>query len=464
MATIFPDLLEAPHAPAWQALFSCLDDRYDRFHLRRFFSFCSSRGLNPKDLTDADLAAYGVAVDAAGIARPKQVVRDAALTWNRMADAGAGWPNVYLSPPASINRRSLSLADFLASFRADVDAFLHRTGAAELFADRSLKPLSPATQRDRRNKILQIATRAVACGREPATIKKLSDLVEPEIAKQILETLWREAEQQANGHHHNLARLMVLIARHWAYRPPEEVAFLKRAETRFRPKKVGMTPTNWERLRPFTDAANIHRLVNMPMSMIKRLDVARPRISEAVAVQSALAVALLLVAPVRVKNLASIDLERHIHRIGETACLVFPEEEVKNAQPLEYPLRQSTLTLLNLYLRVYRPLLAKTASTKLFISLNGRPKTPAQLGAQIPKFIEEELGLRMHVHLFRHLAGFIYLRNHPGEYETVRQLLGHASIRTTVEFYTGLEHAESFRRYDAILDQYRAEPDHAGSR
>jgi hypothetical protein len=46
----------------------------------------------------------------------------------------------------------------------------------------------------------------------------------------------------------------------------------------------------------------------------------------------------------------------------------------------------------------------------------------------------------------------------------VRRLLGHASIRTTVDFYAGLEHSESFKRYDAILDQYREEPDHATSR
>jgi hypothetical protein len=369
---IIPTLLEAPHAPVWQALFSLIDDRYDRFHLRRFFGFCSGQGIDPQDIADTDLAAFGAVSEAAGSARPKQIVRDAALAWNRMAEVHAGWPKVYLSPPDSIKRRSLSLADFPVSFRADVDAFLHRTDGSELFDDRSLKPLSPATLRDRHGKILQIATRAVACGRDPATIKKLSDLLQPDVAKKILEALWQEAGQQANGHHYNLARLMVLIARHWTYRPPEEIAILKRAETWFRPKKAGMTPTNRARLRPFTDEANLRRLINMPVAVMKRCDVDRPRVSEAVLIRSALAVALLLVAPVRVKNLASIDIERHIHRVGETACcLVFPEEEVKNAQPLEFPMPSSTLALLDLYLRVYWPLLAKTPSTKLFISLMG---------------------------------------------------------------------------------------------
>jgi site-specific recombinase XerC len=65
--------------------------------------------------------------------------------------------------------------------------------------------------------------------------------------------------------------------------------------------------------------------------------------------------------------------------------------------------------------------------------------------------------MHLNVHPFRHLAGFIFLRQHPGQYEPVRQLLGHKSLQTTIDFYTGLEHTESFKRYDAILDRYRPE-------
>ena len=95
------------------------------------------------------------------------------------------------------------------------------------------------------------------------------------------------------------------------------------------------------------------------------------------------------------------------------------------------------------------------ASSKVFVSWNGRQKTPAELGAQIPRFIRERLGLDINLHLFRHLAGFVFLRSHPGEYETVRQLLGHKSLKTTTDFYTGLEHADAFRRYDEVLDGIR---------
>ena len=76
------------------------------------------------------------------------------------------------------------------------------------------------------------------------------------------------------------------------------------------------------------------------------------------------------------------------------------------------------------------------------------------MSKQISETIRRETGLRMHTHLFRHLAGFLILREHPGEFETVRLLLGHRSSETTTRFYSGMEQAAAFRRYDEILSRY----------
>ena len=52
-------------------------------------------------------------------------------------------------------------------------------------------------------------------------------------------------------------------------------------------------------------------------------------------------------------------------------------------------------------------------------------------------------------------AGDLFLREHPGEYETVRLLLGHKSLETTVKTYCGMEQADALRRYDGLIDRYR---------
>lgn len=71
--------------------------------------------------------------------------------------------------------------------------------------------------------------------------------------------------------------------------------------------------------------------------------------------------------------------------------------------------------------------------------------------------IRQETGLQLNVHLFRHLAAKLFLAAHPGEYETVRLLLGHKSLATTVRIYCGLEQSDAMRRYDMVLDRYRAD-------
>ena len=58
----------------------------------------------------------------------------------------------------------------------------------------------------------------------------------------------------------------------------------------------------------------------------------------------------------------------------------------------------------------------------------------------------------MNGHLFRHLAGKLYLERQPGGHETVRQFLRHKKIDTTTTFYTGLDNKRANQRYyDAVL-------------
>ena len=52
---------------------------------------------------------------------------------------------------------------------------------------------------------------------------------------------------------------------------------------------------------------------------------------------------------------------------------------------------------------------------------------------------------------FRHLAGYLYLRQNPGGHEVVRRLLGHRSITTTVQFYAGMETTAAIAEYERTV-------------
>ena len=69
--------------------------------------------------------------------------------------------------------------------------------------------------------------------------------------------------------------------------------------------------------------------------------------------------------------------------------------------------------------------------------------------------VYKELGLRVNPHLFRHLCAFLFLKAHPGHYESVRQLLGHKNIQTTTNFYAGFETDEAMHRFNKVIDGFR---------
>ena len=65
--------------------------------------------------------------------------------------------------------------------------------------------------------------------------------------------------------------------------------------------------------------------------------------------QLALAIEILLVAPMRLRNLSRLELGRHLQQAGRGRnshwAIVIPGEEVKNGQPIELPLPERSVQL-----------------------------------------------------------------------------------------------------------------------
>jgi integrase len=445
--------------PEWSNLIATITDRYDRAKLSKFARFCSLRGSTPEQVTDAVLIAFGEMLVRSSVERPKQICRDAALTWNRMLDRIKGWPAVRLTVPNNKRTYALPLEDFPQSFATDLQAYLDHQRGTDLFGN-APDPGSPVTLRCHRTWLLEIASALVLSGRDVSSISSLADLVAVDAAKLALRFFWQRNGHRKTGQLHNFARLILSIANHWVKVPPDHLEALRDIRRDVDPGKGDMTERNRRRLRVFNDPVNVERLVNLPermMRLVARLS--KPGYNDAVAAQTAVAIAIQLVAPLRAKNLAGLQLDRHIIRSrpgrGAVVHLVIPAGEVKNANPLEFELQRDVVRLLDLYLKKFRPLLVTDGSSYLFPARQGGEKTPAQLAEQIKRAIEIGTGLTMNVHLFRHACAFLYLKAHPGEYETVRLLLGHSSSAVTERAYCGLERDDAVRRYDNLIDGYR---------
>ena len=442
-------------SPEGLELLEAVSDRHLRHQIRGFLGFLGLAGGSLADVSDEDVASFETKVRALGLNRPSQIVRGAALAWNKLSGCVPSWPSVQLTVPDNRGWVTIAWEDLPQSLRTDIEAYLHSAKGDDIFSDQV--ELSDKTIRDRRAKIRQLVSHGVECGIPLFAFKRLADLFEDGRPERILRHLWERVGKAPNNHASNLARTLKLIGKHWVKAPSAVIDQVARAEARMREVRSGMTPKNRARLRQLIEPANLKRLVGLPGEIVRSVDGQPPSVTRALKIQSALAIALLLNCPMRMENLAGLLLDAHIDRIGpNTIHVVIDQGEVKNKKDLSYVLSPSVVALFDLYVTVYRPLLISGSnSPALFISREGRQKTPAELGNQITKLIRDTLALDVNPHLFRHLAGYLYLSVHPGQYEPVRQLLGHKDIQTTIDFYCGLETDETLRRYDQILESLR---------
>ena len=218
-----------------------------------------------------------------------------------------------------------------------------------------------------------------------------------------------------------------------------------------------MTAKNRERLRSLDDRGNALALIGLPAKLRQLAEQDRQPYRAALTMQMAVGIEILLMAPIRVGNLCALDIERHLirpNRNGSALHVVLDSAEVKNGEPLEYPLPVSSIELLECYLARFRPTLALPGNTALFLGRGGT-KHIGTMRTQLCRTVFRHTGLRVHPHLFRHIGAKLFLDNNPGAYEVVRRVLGHRSIETTTAFYTGLETAAAVRHFDAAILKLR---------
>ncbi|MFO1147573.1 MAG: site-specific integrase [Alsobacter sp.] len=446
---------------AWGDLLSMAEDRYDRTKLSRFARYCEGKAIAPEAVDDAVMAEFGrVLVEESLVPRAPQVHRDAVLTWNKCADAIGTWPNVHLVVPCYRKNLSVAAADLPGSFGADLDAYLARRFEGDLLADDDVPSAKPMTVRNERTLLLQLATLYQEAGGDLQALLDLRGLVAAGNVRKALNVSFARHEKRRNGQTDNLARCALRVARHWVKAPAAEIEVLRNLARKVRPAR-GMTDKNKHRLGQLADPQNAVRMLQLPYDLVAFARAMPAGKDAALLMQNALAIAILIVAPMRVMNLANLHLERHVTRTRAGSKgpvhIVIPAHEVKNEVDLEFPLPSDVVQILDLYLREFRPLLVEGHTPWLFPNTSGGAKTPRQLSAQIPQAIHDACGLEVNCHLFRHFAALLYLKRHPGDYETVRLLLGHKSIQTTIQSYCWIERSEAFERYDALLTTLRQE-------
>jgi integrase len=453
----------APLDPEWKKLRRRLNDLSRMGKLSGLIRYCSLKEIKPTEVNDAVVDAYmAYRKETTALAVDNKARRAIARAWNASRTI-EGWPQQELIEPPLKPKEGPSWEDFPNQLREEVEAHLKFLTTHRRSRDgKRLRPCKPLTLRTRRTDLISFAKKAVRLGIPTESISSLSVLLPPEIVERVLDAEWEQNGSEPKTSTIDLAKKLVAVARSANCLTVEQLAELddKRAALE-QYRKEGLTQKNLKLIRQVLNSEVWARVINCPDDLMRRARSLRDQAptKAAVTAQIAVAVAILTSAPLRASNLVSIRLGENLIKSGRPDSpylLVFPHFDVKNRVDLEFEFDDFVTAVIDEYIHYYRPVLMRGRTEDwLFPGEGGGSKDSHLLGIQVSERIQKVTGLRITLHQYRHAAAAVYLKDHPGDYETVRRFLGHRSIRTTVNRYCGLETTQATRLLGEVVRKHR---------
>jgi integrase len=456
---VMPGRSDAPLSAAWDALMGHLAGnrhRPDRIRVMRLVRWLSGEEIAPEAVATADLGRFEKRLlGEALLKNPAATWRDAVEAWNRCVEKVPGWPQLRIERQSRKETYTLPWSAFPESLKADVDAWLRRLACVDLDDEGPVRAVKPSTRRTREYQLRSFCSALVHKGVAAEQLRALADCLSLDHLKLGLNFYLERRHNTTSSTVHAMATMLTSVARHWLKADDKTLAVMRKVAAKLRVRNTGLTQKNRDRLRALHDPETVKRLLQLPQVLEREAE--RKRVSEQrrrILAQMAVAIEILLLAPVRIGNLAAIHLDRNLRRVGKVYQLVIDAADVKNSQTLEFELQEQTCRLIDHYLAHHRQ--AETGNRYLFPGAGQEPKTISTMRGQIERAVKDYVGIDVNPHLFRHIAAAFFLKANPGQYEMVRLLLGHKSMETTMRFYAGLESLGAARHFAKMIAGQRA--------
>lgn len=462
LTTLEPQLT-VPLGDVWLELMARLKRSEHQGILRRFGRYCALYQVMPAGVDDGTVERYLEYLNNEQVSRaPQKTMTSLIRVWNESVVPDAASKTRALSKIVRKETYGFTWSELPAPLAAEAAAFKASSLKPDPFDEDSRRAVAVATAEGRDRLLRRVASAAILAGLAPSEVDSLKKLFSPPVFKQALAFFWNRNGQKPNAQIALITQLALVIAQHWVKASEAEVQELKRLAKKLKRTQSGMTDKNRERLAQFRDQGVVQRLLELPDILMAEAERRPDAWFSARLAETAVAIAILIHAPVRLKNLASLDRQRHFKAKFSTKdrsmLLVIDKAEVKNVVDLEFPIDAATMRLIDRYMAKFQPILdGGHAGSLLFPSPSGGSKRENNLRGQITGFIWKRLGIAINPHLFRHLAGMIFLEAHPGQYEQVRRLLGHKNLTTTITFYAGLETRSAADQYHRVVLRARGD-------
>jgi hypothetical protein len=466
----------APLNAEWAELLAQVSNSLIRSRLSSFTRYCSANTIVPRAVNEAIVDKFMEYRDRCDKPADNAFRRLLAKAWNANIGSIPNWPKRRLMEPPTKSAVEVDWEEFPKGLRADVDKFLKSlTRVRKSRTGRHIKPLREATLKARLAELQAAARMAVRIGIPIKKLDSLRAMLRPNVAERILDSYWAKNGEMPKLYTIDLARRFLAIARETKCLNDKDCEKLHRIWRRLydeRPPE-GLTDKNLEFLRKVLSPGAWGRVVRLPFAMMEEARRQRHAPTRAAVIaQLAVAIAILAVAPVRLANLTSIRLGSNLNKPdgpNSNYWLHYTPESTKNNVRLQFVFKEYLTQLIDEYIQDFWPtLLRGRKEDYLFPGLREGAKGKISFSVQISKRIYKATGVKMTVHQFRHAAGAIILKKRPGEFELVRQILGHRSIATTMRCYVGLETIQASEIFtDMIVEEINldfTEADHDPSR
>lgn len=243
-----------------------------------------------------------------------------------------------------------------------------------------------------------------------------------------------------------LARLLALAR---AANPSEDWSWFAEGVKRLRSMA---TPT---RPKPIVDAKDIfgHGVDLMEQAMA---DEHADDVTRAIAFRNGLMLAFWIARPLRLRNFAALDINKHLQISDETITIVVPGEQVKNRRSMDPAVPDFLCPYLRLYLLVVRPLIPGSARhSGLWAAETGRPLASGSLYHYLRRITYERFGVALHPHSMRHSAGTSIALTTPLHAKITMSLLEHSRLATGSHYYNAATTVAAQRKFVAHLQCLR---------
>lgn len=128
-----------------------------------------------------------------------------------------------------------------------------------------------------------------------------------------------------------------------------------------------------------------------------------PKLTRARLFRNGLMVALLAHYPIRIKNYAALSIGRSLVKIDKVWWIILKPTETKEKRADERPIEDYLGNLVDRYITIYRPVLArgKEQGPALWAAMNGKPMAQCFVGEVITETTRATIGIPINPHMFR---------------------------------------------------------------